>query len=147
VRRLDLGPVWVSCYCAFCKSPRRVYTKKHVRVTDVLYAFALGILMSLFFWQELNFRLIPFSITVLGLMEIVVQLRWRMSLPCQKCGFDPLIYLKSPEKAAERVRFKFEKRLENPSILDKRLPLMLSSDKSYKLTPTNINRQVPENKI
>lgn len=141
-----MGPVWVSCYCAFCKSTRRVYTKKHVGVHDTLYAFALGVLMSLFFWQEIDFKLIPFSVTVLGVMEMFIQIRWRLSLPCQKCGFDPMIYIKSPQLAAEKVRIKFEKRLEDSTILDKRLPVM-SGGKGYRLIPANSDGQSSHNKI
>lgn len=102
--------------------------------------------MSLFFWQEINFKFIPFSVTVLGVMEIFIQFRWRLSLPCQKCGFDPLIYIKSPQQAADRVRFKFERRLEDSSILDKRLPMM-TGKKGFNLVPSNTNGQTPQNKI
>ncbi len=142
-----MSPVWISCYCAFCKSSRRVYTKRHVRAMDVLYASALGILMSLFFWQEIDFKLIPFSVSVLGLMEVSIQIRWRMSLPCKKCGFDPLTYIKSPSKAAEQVRMRFEKRLEDPKVFDKRLPMMSSHKRGYRLAPSNTNGQIPQNKI
>ena len=36
--------------------------------------------------------------------EIFIQLRWRLTVACPRCGFDPVLYVKDPEKAARRVR-------------------------------------------
>lgn len=119
-----MSPVSRSCYCAFCKTPRHVRVKKHASVKDVLYAFSVGIVWSLLIWQEINFKFLPFSITWLGLTEVWIQVRWRMSLICQKCGFDPMLYIRNPQLAAERVRQKYEDRLANPLIFDKVLPVM-----------------------
>lgn len=60
----------------------------------------------------------------MGLAEVITQIRRRLSLVCRKCGFDPLLYLKSPKLASERVRAVFESRLKNPNILDKKLPVL-----------------------
>lgn len=119
-----MSPGYRHCYCAFCKSKRRVYTKKHITVLDVLYCFVLGFSFGLVVWQEINAKFIPIAITFMGLAEVITQIRRRLSLVCRKCGFDPLLYLKSPKLAAERVRTVFESRLKNPNILDKRLPVL-----------------------
>lgn len=113
---------------------------------DVIYAFSLGILLSLLVKQEIDFRFIPFSITILGLMEIIAQLRWRLSLPCSKCGFDPLLYIKSPEKAARRVKAHLEERKNDPNLLNKSLPIFEEKKKGA-LVRINSDRQIDQNKI
>ena len=119
-----MSPGYVSCFCAFCKSPRRVYSKRHIGAIDGAYTFLLGFLLGLLIWQEVNPKFIPISITFMGIAEIVIQLRWRLSLPCRKCGFDPLLYLRNPSAAAEKVRIQFEERGKNANILVKKLPVL-----------------------
>ncbi|MCB0347826.1 MAG: hypothetical protein KDD37_03280, partial [Bdellovibrionales bacterium] len=39
-----------------------------------------------------------------GIVEVFSNIRWRVSIVCQYCGFDPVLYIKSPEMAAEKVK-------------------------------------------
>lgn len=119
-----MSRAYQNAFCAFCRSPRRVYMKKHAGFREVFYTFWLGFSLGLLFWQEVNPRFLPIWVTILGLTEILIQLRWRVSLPCQKCGFDPALYLRDPKKAAVIVQRVMKARFENPNTISRRLPVI-----------------------
>ena len=91
------------CFCAFCRSPRAVYLKKRLSPIDVAFAAAAAGLLSMLVWQELDPRATMFFALGLGLAQIFVMIRWRFSIVCRRCGFDPILYKSSPAKAAARV--------------------------------------------
>lgn len=43
-------------------------------------------------------------------------MKYRLAMACPQCGFDPLLYLKSKNKACEQVRLHLEKRKNDPSV-------------------------------
>jgi hypothetical protein len=113
-----------SCFCAFCKAERRVYSKKHIGLTNVLAAMLLSSGITFVFWGELDPRgLMLFCLTMVG-SEVFIFFRWRSSLVCRLCGFDPVIYKRSPERAAARVREFYEKASQNPNFQLSRSPLV-----------------------
>lgn len=112
-----MGRVSDSRYCAFCKSPRVVYTKRHVSLLDVFLAILCGFLLSLIFWQKLDPRLVVFIALGLGAAEIFVVIRWRLSIACPHCGFDPVLYRKKAELAVQRVKEHYARRLEDPAVI------------------------------
>lgn len=87
-----------------------MYVKRHLNWTDVGSCTLLTALGSAAVWRTIHPKSILILVTVLMLAEIIVQLRWRMSLPCPQCGFDPLLYQRNPDLAAKRVRQFFEQR-------------------------------------
>lgn len=103
-----------KCFCAFCKNPRRVYRKKHIDWTNVLMSFVSSAFLVMALWQGFQPEIILFFVVLVAASEIMVQVRWRMSLPCPHCGFDPLLYTKKPEEAARRVVSFMEKQRETP---------------------------------
>lgn len=112
------------CFCAFCKTDRRIYSKKHVNLTNVVAAILLSGAITQAYWGELDPRgLVLFCLTLVG-SEIFIYLRWRNSLICNLCGFDPVIYKRSPEEASERVRAFYKQSLEDPNFLLSRSPLV-----------------------
>ena len=102
------------CYCAFCRSERNVYLKRHVSFVDVLLSALTGVLVSLILWQSLDPRAVVFFALGLGLAEIFIMIRWRSSISCPHCGFDPVLYKKKPELAAAKVRGFLDQRREDP---------------------------------
>ena len=50
----------------------------------------------------------------LGFAEIFILVRWRLSIPCPHCGFDPVVYKKKPEVAAAQVKAFLDQRREDP---------------------------------
>lgn len=111
-------------YCAFCKSPRRVYAKKHIDLTNVLGAALLAGVVSLAVYGQVEPRALLFFCVVTGLGETFVFLRWRLSLVCRLCGFDPVVYKRSPAEAAARVRRFFENQIANPKFQLTKSPLL-----------------------
>lgn len=111
-------------YCAFCKSPRRVYLKKHVDLTNVVAGMLLSAAATLAYWGEVDPRGIMMFCLIMGLSEFFVYLRWRVAVVCKLCGFDPVVYKRSPAKAAGLVREFFEQRIDNPSFQLSKSPLL-----------------------
>ncbi len=112
------------CYCAFCKTPRWVYAKKHVDLTNVVLTGVAAWLATLAVWAELEPRGLMFFVVALMGSEIFIYLRWRMNLMCQLCGFDPIVYKKSPAKACAQVREFFNEQVKNPEFWLTRSPLL-----------------------
>jgi hypothetical protein len=124
-----------NCFCAFCRSPRRIFKKRNIGVLNVIYAGLAALVIMYLLWQNFDPRgLIVFAV-LLAITETFIQFRWRLSIPCRQCGFDPVMYLKDPNKAAEKVTLHLEKRRADPKYLMAR-PLNLpaiSKEKSIAL--------------
>jgi hypothetical protein len=105
------------CYCAFCKRPRRVFVKRHLAWTDVLGVALLAAVATGLIWRQLEPRGVMIFVSLLVVAEFLVQIRWRVGLACATCGFDPLIYSRNPDRAAEKVRDFYRRRSEQPDFL------------------------------
>lgn len=109
--------VSTTCYCAFCRSERTVYRKKHISLFDAILAFVASLLLSFIVWQAYDPRMVVFFALGLGVAELFVLIRWRLTIACAKCGFDPVLYKKNPPAAAERVKRFMEWRRQDPAVL------------------------------
>ncbi|MCE3011007.1 MAG: hypothetical protein LW875_10385 [Proteobacteria bacterium] len=119
-----------DCYCAFCKAPRSVYQKKRLGAFNMLASGVCSLALMYTLWQKFDPRVFVFFGIFLAFAEIFVQLRWRVNIVCNHCGFDPVLYVKNPEKAAERVNLKLQERKNNPAkILARPLQLPKISQK------------------
>jgi len=115
-----------NCYCAFCRTPRRMYKKRNIGFMNIVYATATSLIAMYLFWQAFDPRFLVIFAVFLGITETFIQIRWRLSVFCKQCGFDPVLYVKDPEKAAEKVTAHLAKRREDPRYLLTR-PLNLPS--------------------
>lgn len=106
-----------NCYCAFCRSPKRVYLKRRAGVKNILLAGGISIGLMYFIWQDFNPMIFLFFLLSLMVSEAFLQFRWRISVTCRECGFDPVLYVKKPEIAAEKVRAHLERRKNDPASL------------------------------
>lgn len=68
-------------------------------------------------WQGFDARITVIFVICLALSEVFIRLRWRLSVLCSSCGFDPVLYLKQPAQAAEKVKAHLERRKEDPKYL------------------------------
>ena len=91
-------------YCAFCKHGRKAYTKKHMSFRDYLYALILSCLAMLVFFQEFHPSVFFIFFAMVFIVELFFQLRRRVSIQCDLCGFDPVLYTKSPMLAEKKVQ-------------------------------------------
>jgi hypothetical protein len=124
-----------DCYCAFCKTERRVYRQKHVKLINIL-ASALGAGTTMMvIWQTFDARVIFIFVSYLALAEVFIQLRWRIHMVCKHCGFDPVLYLKDQAKASEKVLSHLQRRKEDPAfLLAKPLNLPVQTKKGSNLS-------------
>lgn len=95
-------------FCAFCSSPMKLPAKKTVGIWQLLWASTVSFALTLLIWQEIDPKGILFLPMLIGLTEVFFVLRWRLAIVCRSCGFDPALYLKSSEKACDRVREHYE---------------------------------------
>ena len=123
--------------CAFCRLPRKVYGKKDLSTIDVVLALgAVGFLSSMlwshFFWKGFLLGLISLS-----LMQGFVRLRWRSKIACGHCGFDPIVYKREPQLAADRVSDFMKKRKESPAFLLRSKPGIPTKTKKVEVAPSS----------
>ena len=102
-------------YCVCCEADRLVYTKKGVGWKDAGFALALTLVMMFMFFQTFAPEAFIIFPSLLIIMEIVIQLRFRLGIVCQYCGFDPGVYLKNPSEAVHRMQAHVEKLKLEPS--------------------------------
>lgn len=106
-----------KCFCAFCKTPKKVYKRKSLNLVEVVSLTMFALLMTSVLWEHLDPRGLLILISMLTIAEFFVRLRWRHSTICNNCGFDPVIYVKNPELAAQKVKYFLDDRKDNPDFL------------------------------
>lgn len=114
---MDVKNKKTNCYCAFCRTPRKVYYKKSVSVANVIYSAIAAIPFMYLLWQGFDPRVVVVFVVCIGLTEVFMKLRWRLALQCQQCGFDPVLYRRDPESASQKVKAHLEKRAQDPKYL------------------------------
>jgi hypothetical protein len=99
-----------NAYCAFCRTPRRVSRKRNISFGNILAAALTSPVIMWLMWGAPDARVFIVFACLLGVAEFFVQLRWRMSIICRACGFDPVLYVKSPRQAAKLVKDHLDRR-------------------------------------
>lgn len=107
----------VQTFCAFCRVPRKVYKKRRIGLGDIIACAMAAALATALYFQGLDAKGIFFFVGFLFVSETFIQLRWRLGVVCPHCGFDPVVYVKDPGKAAERVKAHLDKRQDDPARL------------------------------
>jgi hypothetical protein len=134
-------------YCAFCKAKHRVYLRKHVSLTNVVLAAVFTLLVTYAIFAEPDPQgLMIFCVFVIG-AEIFVYLRWRMSIVCSMCGFDPILYKRSPAKASAKVAAFFKEQVDNPEFWLSRSPLLNLQKRIRAQEKKNLEHQIISNRI
>lgn len=103
-----------ACYCAFCRTERTVYRKKHLSIADTLLNVLAGLLVMVLVFQDFDPRFLLFVGVFLIISEFFVHLRWRLAITCAKCGFDPVLYKRNPHAAAAKVKLYMAERANDP---------------------------------
>jgi hypothetical protein len=106
-----------NCYCAFCRSPRRIYRKKNISFLNIVASIFASLIFMLVMWRGFDPRVCIAVVVCLGIAEVFVKIRWRLSVVCRQCGFDPVLYKKDPSEAALKVRAQLEVRRQDPRYL------------------------------
>ena len=111
-----------ECFCAFCKTPRKVYKSKNLSVLAIVGLIGLSLLLSEVIWHSLDPRGLVILAIFLLVGELFSQAKWRQSMICQNCGFDLIVFKKNPELAGLKIKEFLEQRAERPEFLLKRSP-------------------------
>ena len=111
-------------YCAFCKVLRRVYVKKHVDLTNVLWSALFAAAVAFVYAGQMDPVALMLFVVALGAAELFINMRWRMNMVCNLCGFDPILYKRSNAKAAAAVKEFFREQVENPQFWLTKSPLL-----------------------
>jgi len=102
------------CFCAFCKTERIIYRKRHLSALDAFLAVGAAFMMMLVIWQDFDPRVLVFIALALVSTEAFVMTRWRLAISCRHCGFDPALYRRDREHAARKVKEHMARRREDP---------------------------------
>jgi hypothetical protein len=125
----------VDCFCAFCKTPRKVYRKKSLSLINYIQALSLSGVLSLVFWRSFDAKALLVFAMSLMFIEGFILFRRRSDVECPHCGFDPHLYLKNQSAACEKVKKHLEVRSLDPDVwLGKRPPLRFSKKSSKNST-------------
>lgn len=108
--------------CAFCKLDHRVYLKKEVSLIDAALLLAIAGLMTFALWGGPDLRSLLIFTSLAFVMQVFLRLRYRESVKCPHCGFDPILYLQNSEQAAEKVKSFLAARKDNPEFMLKPQP-------------------------
>lgn len=83
---------------------------------NVLQSFVLSAAMSFIFWQSIHPFSVVFALAFLVLAEIGIKLKMRSEFICKKCGFDPVLYKRSPALAKAKVQEFFKVNIMDPEV-------------------------------
>lgn len=115
-----------DCFCALCRSPRKLRYARHLSSANYLQIFvlALGVSAALFPWFGLK---VIYSIPVIwALFEGVHKSLYRKELKCPYCGFDPKLYRKNVKLTRQKVE-EFLKQNPKSPVLKQVKPVQNSS--------------------
>ncbi|NCN42061.1 hypothetical protein GW916_12525 [bacterium] len=111
-------------YCAFCKAERTYPSKKHLSAFDVAVACVLSLVLGGAIWELFDPRsLVLFALSIC-VGELFVYLRWRQGMDCRYCGFDPVLYNVSPNRAREKVSNFYQMKIQSPNFMLSKSPLL-----------------------
>ena len=110
--------------CSFCKLSHRVYLKRDLSIFDAFVFLMVSALFSVAIWRGPDLRSLLIFFGLSFVLQMFYRVRYRNSLKCPHCGFDPWVYRKDPKTAAAQVRAFLENRKENPAFLLKPQPLI-----------------------
>ncbi len=101
-------------YCAFCKHRRKAYLKKSVGLRDIGMCLLLSALLMLSVWQSFHSGVFFIFFILLSICEVAIHFRKRVSMECKICGFDPVLYVRSPHLAEKKVKDLLEQKKQSP---------------------------------
>lgn len=104
----------IQTFCAFCKVPRKIYLKKNVGWFEIFISLIASIAIMEIKFNGFDLRGVAILAFFLFIAESFLQARWRMTIRCTHCGFDPVVYKKNPNIAAQNVKLHLEATQDKP---------------------------------
>jgi hypothetical protein len=103
-----------SGFCAFCRSPKVYFKRKRLGIVNIATAVITALAINYIFTHQIDPYVFVIFVVNLFVIELILGIRWRMSLICHECGFDPIIYKRNPEVACQMVKAKMDQRKTDP---------------------------------
>ena len=133
--------------CAFCRLQHRVYFKKDVSLSEALLMLFITGLLAYAIWGGPDLRSLFIFMGMAFSLQVLLRVRYRASVKCPHCGFDPILYQHDQEEAAQKVKAFMEGRQDNPQFMLKPQPeinpIRRKSSSSFPLSP----EQAPEENL
>lgn len=111
-----------KAFCIFCSLPLRVFRKKHISLIELVGFGLVGAIFTYLIWNQFHIAGVVLFVCLSIATELMYRLRWRASLRCKGCGFDPVVYRKDPELAASFVKQTLDTRKNDPRYMLKPQP-------------------------
>jgi hypothetical protein len=125
-------------YCSFCSLPQKVYSNKHVGFFALFMLAIVSVIVTYLVWGEFHIAGPLLFVIFASVAEWTHRLRWRYSIKCKSCGFDPLLYKSAPAEAAQTVKAFLDNRKKDPLYLLKpqpRIKPIIKKVKKYTIPP------------
>jgi hypothetical protein len=120
----------INCYCAFCRTPRKIFRKKTLTTVNFIQALLISSFLTWLFWRKLEVKGLFIFIATLAVLEMSILWRSRLAVECPECGFDAYLYGRSKQAACEKVKAHLLNRQNDPDVwLARRAPLNLPTQK------------------
>jgi hypothetical protein len=92
-----------DCFCALCRTPRKLRYARHLSSQHYLQIISLTIVLSAVAYPWLGFKG-PIAFPVVWMLfEGIHKSLYRRDLKCPFCGFDPTWYKKDVKLARQKV--------------------------------------------
>lgn len=73
--------------------------------------------MAFALWDGPDLRSMLIFMSLAFVMQVFLRVRYRESVKCPHCGFDPILYGQDHERAATKVKVFLEQRKDNPQYM------------------------------
>jgi hypothetical protein len=103
-----------ECYCALCRSPRRLRYSRYLTKQNYLQIVALSLGLMYLTFSFVHWKGIAFLPVVWAIFESVHKSLYRKDLTCPYCGFDPKWYKKDVKFARQKVEDFLKQNPDNP---------------------------------
>jgi hypothetical protein len=103
-----------DCYCALCRSPRRVRYSRNLKAQHYGQILVLTIVLTACTFPWLQFKGFVALPLIWAIFESIHKSLYRRDLKCQYCGFDPTWYKKEIRLARQQVEDFLKQNPESP---------------------------------
>lgn len=103
-----------DCFCALCRSPRRLRYSRHLKNSHYFQIIVLTIVLSAILYPWLSFKGLASLPLVWVAFESIHKSLYRKDLKCPFCGFDPKWYKKDVKLARRKVEEFLKANPESP---------------------------------
>lgn len=103
-----------DCYCALCRSPRKMNYQRHLSPIHYLQMTLLTIVLTWLMFDWLEWKTLGSFFFIWATYEFARKLLYRRELKCTVCGFDPTWYKRDVRIARRHVEDYLREHPESP---------------------------------